>query len=62
MDWISATAELRQLRDEFPGWGIFHDPYVVRWVAVRGNAESLVADTPSDLRWRLLATVDPAQH
>lgn len=54
MDLINAAAERDQLRGEFPGWGIFHDPYAARWFAVPGHGEPLVAGTPEELRRRLL--------
>ena len=54
MDWITATGELAYLRTEFPGWGIFHGPDLRYWYAVRGRWEPVIAETPRDLRWRLL--------
>lgn len=54
MDLISAVVERDRLRQEFPGWCIFHDPYATRWFAVHGRREQRVASTPQELRWRLL--------
>lgn len=54
MDLINAAVELRWLRTEFPTWGIFHDPFAERWVAVRGQAAPVVAYSHEELRMRLL--------
>lgn len=56
MDLISAAAELRWLRSEFPAWGIFHDPYAERWFGIYGQRDPIVAETPQNLRSRILAT------
>lgn len=53
MDWISATGERDRLRQEFPEWCIFHDPYAKRWFAVHGRHEQVVADNPRELRRQL---------
>lgn len=55
MDLISAAAELRWLRAEFPVWGIFHDPYAERWFGIYGQRDPIVAETPQNLRNRILA-------
>lgn len=54
MDLISAAAERDQLRQEFPVWGIFHDPYAEHWYAVGGEGAPVVAGSPNGLRQRLL--------
>ncbi len=62
MDLISAAAERDQLRQEFPVWGIFHDPYAEHWYAVPGVGTPVVAGSPNALRRRLLGGdpgVDP---
>lgn len=53
MDLITAAGERDRLRQEFPGWCIFHDPYGTRWFAVHGRSEERVAATPQELRLRL---------
>lgn len=48
-------ATLRLLRQQFPAWGIIHDPRTGQWIAVRGKNATVVADDAEELRMRLHA-------
>lgn len=57
---VHDRAVLRLLREQFPTWGILHDPFAERWVAVRGRdldphrrVTYLHADTADQLRTKL---------
>lgn len=43
---------LPSLRAKFPAWGILHDPFRHRWIAVRGH-QQIVAETAEELGRRL---------
>jgi hypothetical protein len=47
---------LRRLRQEFPQWGVLHDPFRGRWLGVRGRV-LVEAPTAQELWERLLTAV-----
>ena len=54
----AATAELRAA---LPGWGILYDPWLSRWIAVRGkHAPPITAATPAELLDQINGTAEPA--
>jgi hypothetical protein len=56
-DNAQAADETRQLRDQFPRWGILFDPLESVWVAVRGKRTLVAASSPEALGQRMEAAV-----
>ncbi|SEG91046.1 hypothetical protein SAMN04489712_12822 [Thermomonospora echinospora] len=49
MNEVDPAPALRALREQFPHWAFLFNPLTQRWFALRGNATTLVANTPEQL-------------